>query len=108
MNNPTKCNCLKYPFSPPECFDYCSGMIIRHAQLFHLQAHLKVSEPLASKIFELTSNQKLRMLSDFKPHLTESEFKEIESRMNNLSPGALNWIRKEVFPKKPSPVTAGV
>src|SRR5206468_1079474 len=98
-DNP-ECDCTIYPYSSPECFDYCTGRILRYAKPEHLKSYLKLDESLAEKIFELTSNENIRTLSDFKPLLTPGEYDRVEFQLKNMTGRAVKWMRKKALERE--------
>ena len=93
----TKCKCWKRSFEPPKgCFDYCTGKILRFMKPDQMITYLHLDESLATKIFELTSNDRLINFSDFEPFLTQDEYHKVEFQVKNISEESLEWIRKKI------------
>lgn len=91
----TKCKCWKRPFEPPHgCFDYCAGKILRFASSTDMQFYFQIEENLAERIYEMTSNETLVKLSDFKPYFSEAEFSEITMKIQHLDYNAQQWLKQ--------------
>ncbi|RVU02821.1 hypothetical protein EOD41_02470 [Mucilaginibacter limnophilus] len=91
----TKCKCWKRPFEPPNgCFDYCAGKILRYASSADMQQYLYIEEQLAERIYQITSDESLVRLSDFRPHFSDGEFAEITNKIQHLDYLAERWLRQ--------------
>lgn len=91
----TRCKCWKVPFEPPSgCYDYCTGQILRLAKPYELEEYFNIKPALAEKIFELTSNERLNNLSDFKEFLGDDEYNEINIQLSNMNQKGIAWIRR--------------
>jgi hypothetical protein len=57
-----------------------------------MEKYLNINQGLAARIFELTANERLTMLTDFQPLLTEEEFNAVENKLQNLDQRAFQWF----------------
>lgn len=92
------CKCWTRPFEPPRgCFDYCMGKILKFAKAEEMIKYLNLPENLANKIFELTADENLIRLSDFKPKLeSDNDYDLLESKLKNLDENGWQWIETEM------------
>ena len=87
------CECWIVPFKP-ECYDYCTGRILRFAKSDDLQRYFNLTPRFADKIFEISSDQKLQTFTDFKKYFSKGEQAAIESSFAQIGEAALKWIKK--------------
>ncbi|MDB5119812.1 MAG: hypothetical protein JWN56_1030 [Sphingobacteriales bacterium] len=87
------CKCWKKPFEPPKgCFEYCAAKILLYSKPSELQDYFDLSIELAYKIFDLTANDTLLKLTDYKGLVTDQEYQEISMKLSYISNSGWDWI----------------
>lgn len=93
----SKCKCWIRPFEPPiGCYDFCAGNILRYAKPSEMSEYFYISVDLSEKIFEISSNDEIRKLSEFEPYLENEEYSEVLYKLHHLNAKAWEFISTKI------------